>query len=59
MSRVAIALALVDVRGEMLGEIVSPGEALAAHLAVVRPLASVDAQVPRQIALAAKGATAE
>lgn len=59
MSRVAIALALVDVRGEMLGEIVGPGEALAAHLTVVRPLAGVDAQVPRQVALAAEGATAE
>lgn len=59
MSRVKIALALVDVRGEMLGEVVSPGEAFAAHLAMVRPLASVDAQMPRQVALAAEGATAE
>lgn len=46
-------------RGEMLGEIISPGEAFAAHLAVIRPLAGVDAQVPRQVALASEGATAE
>lgn len=59
MSRVAIALALVDVRGEMLGEVVSPGEALAAHLAMVRPLAGVDAQVPGQVTLAAEGTAAE
>jgi len=49
----------MDVRSEMLGEIVGPGEAFAAHLAVIRPLAGVDAQVPRQIALAAESATAE
>lgn len=49
----------MNVRGEMLGEIVSPGEALAAHLAMVRPLAGVDAQMPRQVTLAAEGTTAE
>lgn len=49
----------MDVRGEMLGEIVGPGEALAAHLAVIRPFAGVDAQVPREIALAAEGTAAE
>lgn len=55
----AIALALVDVRSEMLGEVVSPGEALATHLAVVGPFTRVDTQVPRQIALAAESAAAE
>lgn len=59
MSRVAIALALVDVRSEMLGEVVSPGETLAAHLAVIRPLAGVNTQMPGQVALAAEGTTAE
>lgn len=41
-----VALALVDVRGEVLGQIVGPGETLAAHLAVIRPLAGMDAQMP-------------
>ena len=50
---------LVDVRGQMLGEVVGPGEALAARLAVVRPLAGVDAQVARQVGLAAERAPTE
>uniref|UniRef100_A0A182THF6 Uncharacterized protein n=1 Tax=Anopheles melas TaxID=34690 RepID=A0A182THF6_9DIPT len=43
----------------MLGEVVGPGEALAARLAVVRPLAGVDAQVARQVGLAAERAPTE
>jgi len=54
-----VALALVNVRSEMLGQIIGPGEAFAAHLAVIRPLAGVDAQMPGQVALAAEGAAAE
>jgi hypothetical protein len=49
----------VDVRGQVLGEVVGAGEALAAHVAVVRPLAGVDAEVARQVALAPEGPAAE
>jgi len=50
---------VVYVRGQVLGQVIGPGEALAAHLAVVRPLAGVDAQVPGQVAFAAERAAAE
>jgi len=50
---------VVYVRGQVFGQVVGPGETLATHLAVVRPLAGVDAQVPGQIALAAERAAAE
>ena len=53
------ASALVYVGGEVLREVVRPGEALTAHLAVVGPLAGVDAQVAREVALAAEGPPAE
>lgn len=49
----------MNVRGQVLGEIVGPGEALAARLAVVRPLSGVDAQMAGQIRFAAEGASAE
>lgn len=47
------------VGGQVLGQVVGPGEALAAHLAVVGPLPGVDSQVPGEVALAAEGTTAE
>ena len=43
----------------MLGQVVRPGEAFAAHLAVVGPLAGVDAKVPGEVALAAERSAAE
>jgi len=52
-------MVVVYVRGQMFGQVVGSGETLAAHLAVVRPLAGVDAQVPGQIALAAESTAAE
>jgi len=54
-----VALALVNVRGEMLGQIVGSCEAFATHLAVIGPLAGVDAQVPGQVAFATERAAAE
>lgn len=50
---------IVDVRREMFREVVGPGKALAARLAVVGPLARVNAQVPRQVALTSERAAAE
>lgn len=47
------------VRGQMLGEIVRPGEAFATRLAVIGPFAGMDAQMAGQVRLAAKGAAAE
>jgi len=52
-------MVVVYVRGQVFGQVVGPGETLAAHLAVVRPLSGVDAQVSSQIALAAERAAAE
>jgi len=49
----------VEVGGEVLREVVSPGEALATHLAVVGPLPGVDPQVPVHVALAAERAAAK
>lgn len=46
-------------RGQVLGEVVGAREALAAHITVVRPLAGVDAQMARQVALAAERAPAK
>lgn len=43
----------------MLGEIVRPGEAFAARLAVIGTLSGVDTQMAGQVRLAAKGAAAE
>lgn len=43
----------------MLGQVVRPGEAFAAHLAVVGPLAGMDAKVPGEVALAAERAAAK
>jgi hypothetical protein len=50
---------VVEVGGEVLREVVSPGEALATHLAVVGPLPGVDPQVPVHVALAAERAAAK
>lgn len=52
-------MAVVYVRGQVLGQVVGPGKALAAHLAVIRSLAGVYAQVPGQVAFAAERAAAE
>lgn len=49
----------MDVGGEVLREVVRPGEALAARLAVVRPLPGVDPQVAGQVRLAPEGPSAE
>lgn len=49
----------MNVSGEMFGEVVGPGEALAAHLTVVRSLAGVDSEVPGEVALAAESSAAE
>lgn len=57
--RVRRSACVVYVCGEVLGEVVGAREALAARLAVVGPLARVDAQVPRQVALTAERAPAE
>lgn len=57
--RVRRSACVVYVRSEVLGEVVGAREALAARLAVVGPLARVDAQVACQVALAAKRAPAE
>lgn len=40
--------------GQVFGEIVGPGEALAASFTVVGPLARVNAQMTSQVALAAE-----
>lgn len=50
---------VVYVRGEVFGEVVSACEAFAAHLAVVGSFARVNAQMPRQVALASKCSAAE
>lgn len=50
---------VVEVGGEVLREVVSPGEALATHLAVVGPLPGVDPQVPVHVALATERAATE
>jgi len=52
-------MVVVYVRGQVFRQVVGPGETLATHLAVVRPLASVDAQMPGKIAFAAERAAAE
>lgn len=44
-------LALMNVGGEVLGQIVGSGKALSAHLAVIGPLACVDPEMPREVAL--------
>lgn len=49
----------MDVGGEVFGEVIGAREALSAGLAVVGPLARMDAQVARQVALASEGAPAE
>lgn len=46
-------------RGEMFGQVVGPGETLAADLAVVGTFTRVYAQVTREITFAPEGATAE
>lgn len=50
---------IVHMGGQVLGQVVGARETLAARLAVVRPLAGVDAQVARQIGFAAERAAAE
>lgn len=50
---------IVHVRRQMLGQVVGAREALAARLAVVRPLAGVDAQMARQVGLTAERAATE
>jgi len=50
---------VVQVGGEVLGEVVCPGEALATHLTVVGSLSCVDSQVAIHVALAAKRAAAK
>ena len=57
--RSAIRLTLVYMGGEMFGEVIRPREAFAAHLAVVRPLPRVYAEVPGQVALPAESTAAE
>jgi len=52
-------MVVVYMRGQVFGEVVGPGETLTTHLAVVRPLAGVDTQVPGQIALTAERTAAE
>lgn len=50
---------VVNVRGQMLGQVICPREALAARLAVVRSLPCVDPQVTREIGLAAESTATE
>lgn len=50
---------VVDVGGQVLGQVVGASEALAARLAVVGTLAGVDAKVARQIGFTAKGTAAK
>lgn len=47
-------LALMDVSGQVLREVVCPREAFAAHLTMVRALSSVDPKVSRQVTLTPK-----
>lgn len=46
-------------RRQMFGEVVGAGETFTTHVAMVRPLARMDAQMARQVALPAEGAPAE
>lgn len=50
---------IVHMRRQMLGQIVGARETLAARLAMVRPLAGMNAQVARQIRFAAERTAAE
>lgn len=59
ISATAMSARVVHVSREVFGEVVGAREALAAGLAVVGPLARVDAQVARQVALAAERAPTE
>lgn len=43
------AWSVVDVRGQVLGQVISPSKALAASLAVVRPLTRMNSQMSRQV----------
>lgn len=50
---------VVDVGGQMFGQIVGPGKALAAGFAVVGSFTGVDPQVPCEVRLASEGSTTE
>ena len=45
--------------GEMLGQIIRPGETFAAHFAVIRPLSGMDTKMPSKVAFSAERASAE
>lgn len=49
----------VYVRGQVLGQIIRPGEAFAAHVAMVGPLAGMDAKMPSEIAFATESSPTE
>lgn len=52
-------MVVVYVRGQVFGQVIGSSETLATHLAVVRSLAGVYAQMSGQIALTAERAAAE
>ena len=52
-------LALMNVGGEVLGQVIRPGEALSTHFAVVGPLTRMDPQMPREITFTSKGSSAK